>query len=325
MNKLLCFCCLCIIYSCQAQPATESKVLESIEFVNFLDSIPSPRPVEEINGVKKWKENFQFNNNVEVNKFTYWSDGLKINGFLVQPKKSGKYPCIIFNRGGNRDMGAAGMRHCVGILGKIANEGYAVVVSNLREGGGSEGEDEFGGADLNDILNLFPVLEEFEKVDMERIGMFGGSRGGLMTYQALTKTDKIKAAAVLGAPADMYIGFEERPSMEEMIRGMVPGYTDNREAELNKRSAVKWADKFPKDVPILIMHGNADWRVKSIESILLAAELDKHRVPYRLMIFEGGDHGVTEYRDEFYDQLFAWFDKYLKNDSKLPNMEFHGR
>ena len=73
------------------------------------------------------------------------------------------------------------------------------------------------------------------------------------------------------------------------------------------------------------MHGNSDWRVKSIESIMLAAELDKHRVPYRLLIFEGGDHGLSEYRNEFYEQLFAWFDKYLKKDASLPDMEFHGR
>ena len=35
-----------------------------------------------------------------MNKFTYLSDGLKVNGFLAQPKIKGQYPCIIWNRGG---------------------------------------------------------------------------------------------------------------------------------------------------------------------------------------------------------------------------------
>ncbi len=325
MNKLFSFVLLCIITSCQAQPTTNGILLENEKIVNLIDSIQSPKAVVEINGVKKWKGIYQFNDNVEVSKITYLSDGLKIKGYVVQPKKDGKYPCIIYNRGGNRDFGAAGNRQVTGRLAKIANEGYVVIVSNLRGGGGSEGQDEFGGADINDVLNLFPLLEKFEKADTERIGMYGGSRGGMMTYKLLTLTDKIKAAAVLGAPADKFNGFKERPAMEEMIADMVPGFRENRAAEVTKRSAVKWANKFPKDVPILIMHGNADWRVKSIESIMLAAELDKHRVPYRLMIFEGGDHGVTEFRDEYYEALFAWFDKYLRKDTPLPDMEFHGR
>ena len=325
MNKLLLFFLICSIYSCQAQPISKNILLEYNEIENVIDSIKSPIAVEEINGTKKWKEKYRFNENVEVSNISYLSDGLKITGFVVQPKKKGKYPCIIYNRGGNRDFGALTMRHCAGTMAKIANEGYVVIGSNYREGGGSEGRDEFGGADINDVLNLFTVLEEIENADTERIGMYGGSRGGMMTYLALTKTDKIKAAAVLGAPADKFHGFKERPSMEAMIADMVPGFRENREAEITKRSAVKWADKFPKDVPVLIMHGNADWRVKSIESIMLAAELDKHRVPYRLMIFEGGDHGVTEHRDEYYEQLLGWFGKYLKKDMPLPDMEFHGR
>ncbi len=155
--------------------------------------------------------------------------------------------------------------------------------------------------------------------------MFGGSRGGMMTYIALTKTNRIKAAAVLGAPSDEYASIKDRPSLENALIELVKGYETNKTKELNKRSAIKWADKFPKDTPLLIMHGNADWRVKSEQSIRLALELDKHRVPYRLMVFEGGDHGLSEFRNEFYQVLTDWFDKYLKQNAPLPNMTYHGK
>ena len=113
--------------------------------------------------------------------------------------------------------------------------------------------------------------------------------------------------------------------MEGLYLELIDDYQNNKEKELTKRSAIRWVDKFPKNVPILIMHGNSDWRVDSKQSLRLSIELDKHRIPYRLIIFEGGDHGLSEYRKEFYVQLISWFDRYLKNNEKLPSMDYHGK
>ena len=171
---------------------------------------------------------------------------------------------------------------------------------------------------------LIPLLAEIPNADTSRIGMFGGSRGGMMTYMALTKTNRIKAAAVLAAPTDKFASILDRPSLENPLRNLVKGYEENKEEELTRRSAIKWVGQFPKNVPLLIMHGNADWRVKSSQSLRLALELDKHRVPYRLIIFEGADHGLSEFRSEFYETLEQWFGHYLKKGNVLPNMEYHG-
>jgi dipeptidyl aminopeptidase/acylaminoacyl peptidase len=156
--------------------------------------------------------------------------------------------------------------------------------------------------------------------------MFGWSRGGMMTYIALTKTDKIKAAAVGGAVSDSFETIKDRPEMETGVMAeIIPDYEKNKEEELTKRSAVKWADRFPKDVPILLMHGTSDWRVKPEQSLNMAMEFEKYRVPYRLVMFEGGDHGISEHRAEVNEQVMNWFDRYLKKGEELPNMEYHGR
>jgi hypothetical protein len=42
---------------------------------------------------------------VDYYRIIYLSDGLKVVAYLAQPKDKGKYPCIISNRGGNRDFG----------------------------------------------------------------------------------------------------------------------------------------------------------------------------------------------------------------------------
>ena len=320
--KLLAF--ILIFTSCQSQ---ETKLLLRQELISDLSDTPIyPRLTDEVNGEVKWKENFKYLDSIEIYGITYLSDGLKVNGLLVQPKKKGKYPAIIYNRGGNRNFGALLIAHGAITLGEIAKEGYVVIASQYRGNAGSEGKEEFGGKDINDITILPEVLEEIESADTEKIGMYGWSRGGMMTYIALTKTEKIKAVVVGGGISDQSSSIENRPEMEtNVLSELIPNYAENKEAELEKRSAIKWVDRFPKDVPILMLHGNSDWRVKPEQSLNLALEFEKHRIPYRLIMFEGGDHGISEHKEEVREQVISWFDRYLKNNEQLPNMEYHGR
>ena len=320
--QLLAF--ILIFTNCQSQ---ETKLLLRQELISDLSEFPIyPRLTEDVNGQIEWKENFKYLDSIEIYSITYLSDGLKVNGLLVKPKKKGKHPAIIYNRGGNRNFGALVIAHGAITLGEIAKEGYVVIASQYRGNAGSEGKEEFGGEDVNDITILPEVLKEVESADTKRIGMYGWSRGGMMTYIALTKTDKIKAAVVGGGVSDQLSSIEDRPQMEtKVLSELIPNYAQNKEAELEKRSAIKWVDQFPKDVPILMLHGNSDWRVKPEQSLNLALEFEKHRIPYRLIMFEGGDHGISEHKEEVNKEVINWFDRYLKNNEQLPNMEYHGR
>jgi dipeptidyl aminopeptidase/acylaminoacyl peptidase len=276
-------------------------------------------------GKPDWSPAFKIVDSTEMYGIEYWSDGLRVNGFYLQPKAPGKYPCVIYNRGGNRDFGMLTPARVNYLGGDLSRAGFVVIFSNYRGVDGGEGVEEFGGADVNDVLNLIPALAQLEKADTSKIGMYGWSRGGMMTYLALTKTNRIKAAAVGGAVSDCFENIKDRPEMETNVMAeLIPDYEENKEAELTKRSAVRWPEKFPKDVPLLIMHGNADWRVKVDQSLRLAIELDKERVPFRLIIFEGGNHGLNEYREEVDTQAIQWFQKYLRDGKALPNMEYHG-
>lgn len=272
------------------------------------------------NGELQLKEGYTYIDSIAVSEVTYVSDKLKIKGFIVRPKKKGKYPVIIYNRGGSYEFGALNMGIVSIWLGKIAKEGYVVLASQYRGNSGSEGEEEFGGDDVNDVLNLIPLSKELSYADSDRIGMYGWSRGGMMTYLSLIRTDKIKTAVIGGAVSDFRLNEKNRPGFTDYI----PDFERNPDKEYDKRSPILWADKFSKKVPLLLLHGNSDWRVKSEHSLRMALEFDKHRIPYRLIIYEGADHGISEYRTEVDDQILDWFNKYLKEDTPLPNMEFHG-
>jgi len=281
-----------------------------------------PRLINKNKG--KWNKQFAYLDDIQVYGITYISDGLKVNGFMVTPKKEGRYPCVIYNRGGNRNFGSLVAASGAITLGKIAKEGYVVIASQYRGNVGGEGKEEFGGKDVNDVLNLIDVLEEVDKANTDKIAMYGWSRGGMMTFIALTQTNKIKAAIVGGAPSDLTE--IDRPEMETKVYAeLIPNYYANKEMELKKRSAIHFIDKFPKNVPIMMLHGNADWRVKATSSLELALEFEKHRIPYRLKIFEGGDHGLSEHKEEVDLEIINWLDKYLKYNYTLPDMKFHGR
>ncbi|PWI31620.1 peptidase [Flavobacteriaceae bacterium LYZ1037] len=308
------------------QAQNNHLLLEKNLITNIEDTPIYNYLTEDIAGTRHWKESFKYMDSIKIYAISYLSDGLKVNGFLVMPKQTGTYPCIIYNRGGNRDFGALKIAQAAIFLGEVAKEGYVVIASQYRGNAGSEGQEEFGGKDVNDVTILPEVLEEIEEADTQRIGMYGWSRGGMMTYIALTKMNNIKAAVVGGAVSDSFSTIKDRPGMETgVLAELIPDYEENKDIELNKRSAVKWADTFSKHVPILMLHGNADWRVKPEQSLNLALEFEKYRIPYRLIIFEGGDHGITEYRQEVKNQVINWFDRYLKHNEPLPNMEYHGK
>jgi len=263
---------------------------------------------------------------IQFSRITYLSDGLKVTGYIAEPKKEGVYPCIISNRGGNRDFGEWTPLSVGFFMGKMASWGYVVVASQYRGNDGGEGLEQFGGDDVNDVLNLVPVLNQLPKADTTRIGIEGGSRGGMMTYLALRKSCKFKAVAVIAGVADSHLNILNRPEMEEHVYSeLVPNYNIDKENQLDQRSAVQWADEMCKSTPLLIMHGSADWRVSPEESLQLVNQLYKYKHPTRFILFEGADHGIREFREDMFDAIKNHFDLYVRDESPLPNMEPHGR
>ncbi len=114
--------------------------------------------------------------------------------------------------------------------------------------------------------------------------------------------------------------------MEQFVFSeLIPDYDENKGKFLSERSAVKFASQFPKNTPLLLMHGTGDWRVSPLQSMALAGLLLKEKVPFRLVLFEGGDHGLTEFSAEVDKMVKEWFDKYLKLGEKPPSLVPHGR
>jgi dipeptidyl aminopeptidase/acylaminoacyl peptidase len=147
----------------------------------------------------------------------------------------------------------------------------------------------------------------------------------MMTYLALAKTDQIAAAVVGGGMTDLSDCAKRRPEMEtEVYAKLIPNYATDKQAALEARSAVRWAEKLHKETPILLLHGGADWRVHPSEALAMASKLFEFKHPFRLVFFEGGDHGLSEHRTEVDRLVRDWLDRYVRDRKAWPSLEPHG-
>jgi len=254
------------------------------------------------------KEFSHYRNTVASHWITYQSEGLKISGVIAYPKNySGdKLPVVIFNRGGN-DKSINSRTSLYRLIFPLVEQGYIVIASNYRGSKFSEGKDEFGGADVNDVLRLIDIVDTIPFADSTRIGMVGWSRGAMMTLLAARQSNRIKTAVVIAGVADKFSSLERRPELEEKVLArLVPNLKLNRKVELEKRSAIYWLEELNRTMPILIMHGTEDWRVNYKQSTLLAQKLEAIQHPHKLVLFDNGDHSLTFYKDEWQSTLFKW-------------------
>lgn len=262
---------------------------------------------------------------IDLSHITYASAGLRLHGVLAHPRAPGPYPCIIYNRGGYGPDSALTSADTALHLAPMAAWGYVVIASHYRGNLGSDGADEFCGDDLHDVLNLIPCLEHIPAADPARIGMWGWSRGGLMTYRALAHTNRITAAIIVAGIADAFDYVQRRPDIEQdVFAPAIPHYNEQREAALTLRSPIRWPERLCPHTPLLLLHGSADWRIHPTQTLRMATTLLAHQHPFRLVIFEGGDHALSEHQADYLTLARSWLDRYVRDQQRWPPIAPHG-
>lgn len=249
-------------------------------------------------------------NGFVLEKLTYSSQKLKVVAYLYKPKNAGgkKLPAIIYNRGSyiRGDVGY----ELAPFFHRLALEGFVVLVPMYRESDGSEGHDEMGGDDVNDLMNVLPLAKRLGLIDTDRLFMYGLSRGGMMTFQAIRYGFPLKAAATFGAFTDLDALMKSNPGLYEPLKKTIwPDFDSRREEILDKRSAIKWADKI--NVPLLVMHGGNDQSVSPAQSLNFVQELQRLGKKYELMIYADDNHVLSRNQEDRDKRAIAWFKKHM--------------
>ena len=248
--------------------------------------------------------------NSVLEKITYLSDGLRVKGYLAYPlDTSQKYPCIIWCRGGYGNAGALDDFHARGILGQIASWGYTVFQTQYRGNAGGEGKDSFGGDDLNDVLNLELLARDLEFANTEIWGIEGWSRGGMMTYLALTKRETFNAAISTGGISNLQCTLDESNFMKKLFN---LNHSRLDSEFCSERTILKQMEYYSKKTPTLLLHGTHDNRIPPHHSLDLSYKFLEYGIEHKLVLFEKGDHFLREHKKEVDLIRKNWFAKYLK-------------
>ncbi len=203
----------------------------------------------------------------------------------------------------------------------IAGAGYLVLFVNPRGSStyGAKFTDavtvDWGGEDSLDLLHALDHVCERPYVDAGRLGVHGYSYGGYMTTWLIGHVDRFKAA-IAGAPVvnlwSMWGVSDIGPSWGSYQWGDMP---DNNFDWYRERSPITYVDNVR--CPVLIMHGDADWRVPISQGEEYFAGLRYRGKQAELVRFPGCSHLMFRVGDpslvrEYYERMIAWFDRYVK-------------
>ena len=279
-----------------------------------LYTFPSYRAAQRNTDVARYATQAEYNAAVRDSRFhlyklTYRSDGLKVIAYLYKPRqtKGQKYPVIIFNRGSAVRGDIA--PELLSRFHRLAQAGFVIVAPLLRQSDGGEGYDEMGGAEVKDLMNAAALIHALPFADADNLFLYGESRGGMMTYQALRDGFPAKAAAVIGAFTDLQALFDEHaadpPERRLRPERLWPDYQTRKSEILTRRSALQWPEKI--NAPILILHGGADASVSPLQALRLAEKLQVLGKPYELLIYAGDNHLLFHNRHDGDRRVVLWF------------------
>jgi dipeptidyl aminopeptidase/acylaminoacyl peptidase len=239
-----------------------------------------------------------------VERILYRHDGATVSAYVATPKgKSDKLPVIVFNRGSY--VVPQPLPLIARELEAYSKAGYLVIAPTLRGSDGTEGKDELGGGDFDDLAAAVTNASQFGPADASRIYMAGESRGGIMTYFAIARGLPVRAGAVWGAITDIQEYLARVDKEGKLAHTVWPDFDQRKDEILRTRSAIQWADKLK--VPLLIMHGGADPIVPATHSLRLASELQQRGQEYQLIIYAGDKHVLEKNRERRDDEVLRWF------------------
>jgi dipeptidyl aminopeptidase/acylaminoacyl peptidase len=298
-----------------SQTSSAGDVLntERLTLPSFADLAAGPRSPTEAESCcsaadMKVYERARTDSRFEMLRVTYTSDGLPVVAFIYKPSAAGdKRPVVVYNRGSYVRQNAA--RELLVTFHRLADAGFLIVAPMYRGSEGAPGRDEMGGAELADLMNIRPVIESLPYADTASLFLYGESRGGMMTLQALRDGFPTRAAAIVGVFTDLEQYLKEEPKAAALGPQLFPDYESNRAAIIERRSAVRWAERIT--APLLIMHGGDDTSVNPAHALQLAGALQRSGKRYELVIAAGARHVLEPFEADRDERAIRWFRRYL--------------
>jgi dipeptidyl aminopeptidase/acylaminoacyl peptidase len=229
-------------------------------------------------------------------------DGLEIHGQLFTiPGGAARKPAVVFVHGGPPRQMLLGWHymdyysHAYAVNQYLANHGFVVLTVNYRLGIGY-GHDfhhpahagPWGASEYQDVKAAGAFLRSLPGVDSTRVGIWGGSYGGLLTALALARDSRMFRTGV-----DLH-GVHDWPNN----MGMWQEGSERRPYEPSDFKAamdVAWQSSPSADVggwtsPVLLIQGDDDRNVRFHQTVDLARRLSQRGVRFEELVLPDEIH-----------------------------------
>jgi dipeptidyl aminopeptidase/acylaminoacyl peptidase len=223
-------------------------------------------------------------------------DGLTVHGQLFDHSTTdGKRAAIVFVHGGPMRQMLPAFHYMpyyhrdYAMNQYLASQGYVVLAVNFRSGIGygqafrlDPKQGPRGNSEYQDVLAGQAFLAALPQVDAQRIGIYGGSYGGLLTAQALARDSaKFKAGVDLHGVHDWKLAAKQE-------NGAGWGLTEADHELAYQSSPIAAVAQWTS--PCLFVHGDDDRSVPFNQSTDLVTRLRAQGVPTQSLVFPDEEH-----------------------------------
>jgi dipeptidyl aminopeptidase/acylaminoacyl peptidase len=244
-------------------------------------------------------------------------DGTEVEGLLTKPAgytAGAKVPFLLNPHGGPT---GASINNFNGTVQVLAANGFAVLQPNFRGSIGKglafaqANKNTWGKGDYDDCMTGVDSMIAAGIADPDRLGAFGWSYGGYMTFWILTQTDRFKAVSPGAGLTNIYSMY----SQTDIHRYLNWFYSDKAPWENQDlywdRSPMKYVNNVK--TPTMIMHGQVDTRVPIAQAQEFYQALVERKVPVEFVVYPRENHGFTEPRHNLdrVRRYVRFFAKYL--------------
>ncbi len=274
--------------------------------------------IEPITNQNAWLSDYALGS-TEVITWKSSKDGMEIDGIVTKPvdfAPSRKYPALLNPHGGPTGASLLGFNPGEQVM---AANGYVVLEPNFRGSTGrgeafaTANQNDWGGGDYRDDMSGVDALIARGWADPDRLGAFGWSYGGFMTFWIDTQTDRFKAISPGAGLPDLYSMYSQTDIhryLRQFFNMKAPW--DNFQ-EYWDHSPMKFVNNVK--TPTMILHGQADTRVPIPQAEEFFRALTERHVPVEFVTYPRENHGFTEPRhiQDRYQRYLVFFGKYLNN------------
>jgi len=251
------------------------------------------------------------------------TDGTPIHGFLVRPKQPAtgaqRLPLLLWIHGGPIGANHDGWHWRWNPLLLVA-QGYAVALPNPRGSTGFGQEfiqgiwgNLWGDQCFKDLMCVTDALCARPDIDPQRTMAMGGSFGGYMTNWIGTQTARFKCLITHASIATMaqFTGTTDHPGWWYLEMGGENPYADME--SFDRYAPIRYVKNWQS--PVLIIHGERDYRCPINEGLNLFEALQYHGVPSELLVFPDENHWILKPRNvvAWYEAVSEFIGRYLRD------------